>query len=340
MGPRRDRDGGRLALRRRDFIALLVVPAALLRPLAAAAQSSDRVRRVGLLIPLSPESEAARRAVAAVQDRLRELGWVEGQNLQIDARYSLSDDRDGEVSRELLALHPDVILVGGGPVVALQKESRTVPIVFVLYGDPVGGGLVTNLAHPAGNLTGFTHYDAPLCGKWVQILKEVAPQVSSIAGLYVRGVFPDTWWQTMDDAARSLGIRLFRMEIHDAASITDAIGQFATQPSGALISLPSGITRVNQRLIIGLTMQYRLPTLDPFSDFAQNGGLISYGVDRFEQFRLGAGYVDRILRGEKPGDLPIQEPSTFELVVNLKCAKALGLIVPRSIISRADEVIE
>jgi len=292
------------------------------------------------LLPFSPESEPARKATAAATNRLRELGWLEGRNLEIAIGYSLDDDPQGKVTRELLAVHPDAVLVGGGPVVAVQRETRTVPIVFVLYGDPIGGHLVMKLARPGGNLTGFTHYDAPLCGKWVEMLKEIAPQVTRIAALYVPAVFPPTWWDAMESSAQSLRVRLHRAEIRNPASIEQAIAEFAAEPNGGLISLPSGVAAVNHKLITTLADRHQLPAMYPFADGAENGGLISYGVDRFEQFVLGAGYVDRILRGDKPGDLPIQQPTGFKLVINLKATKALGLTVPVALLARADEAVE
>lgn len=324
---------------RRRFLALLGA-AQLFSPLAASAQSLDRPRRLALLLPLSPDSDAARRALAATQNRLRELGWFEGRNLLTEVRYALDDDPEGKVSRELLLTNPDVVLVGGAPVVALQRETRAVPIVFVLYGDPVGARLVTNLARPGGNLTGFTHYDAPLCGKWLEILKEIAPQIAHISALYVLSVFPATWWAAMENSARILGVRLNRAEIRDPASIEHSVTEAASEPNGGLIPLPSGVAAINQKLIAALAAQYRMPAIYPFRDGTEQGGLISYGVDRYEQFRLGAGYVDRILRGAKPGDLPIQQPTNFELVINLKTAKALGLAVPPLLLARADDVVE
>ena len=192
-----------------------------------------------------------------------------------EVHYALDDDPEGKVSRELLLTNPDVVLVGGAPVVAVQRETRTVPIVFVLYGDPVGARLVTNLARPGGNLTGFTHYDAPLCGKWLEILKEIAPQIAHISALYVLSVFPATWWVAMEDSARSLGVRLKRAEIRDPASIEHSVTEAASEPNGGLIPLPSGVAAINQKLIATLAAQYRIPAIYPFRDGTAQGGLIS-----------------------------------------------------------------
>jgi putative ABC transport system substrate-binding protein len=329
-------------VRRRRFLAFLG-GAPILWPTIAAAQPTDRVRRVGVVIPASPASQPI---VEAIQGQLRDLGWVEGSNLRLDVRWAPDGDPERKVAKELLDLHPDAILVGGEPVLGLREETHTVPIVFVLFGDPVGRGLVASLPHPGGNITGFTHYDAALAGKWVETLKVVAPQLTRVAVLFGAETLAaetkrvDSWLNGTESAAASFGIRLTVTGVHDGAEIERAITTFAAEPNGGLIVTPSAITGVNRELIITLAARYRLPAVYPFRIFTAAGGLISYGIVGNEHWRQGAIYVDRILRGAKPADLPVQQASKFELVINLKTAKTLGLTVPQSLLARADEVIE
>jgi putative ABC transport system substrate-binding protein len=330
--------------RRRRFLAFLGAP--LLWPIVASAQSADRVRRVGVVLPASPGSETAQLVVEAIQGQLRDLGWVEGSNLRLDFRWAPDGDPERKVAKELLDLKPDAILAGGDPVLGLREETRTVPIVFVLFGDPVGRGLVASLAHPGGNITGFTHYDAALAGKWVETLKTVAPQLTHATAIFGADILAvetkreDSWLGGIESAAASLGIRSTAAGVRDGAEIERAITACAAGPDGGLIVTPSVVTGVNRVLIIGLAAQYRLPAVYPFRGFAAEGGLISYGIIGQEHWRQGAIYVDRILRGAKPADLPVQQASKFELVINLKTAKTLGLTVPQSLLARADEVIE
>ncbi len=332
-------------MRRREFIAFLG-GTPLLWPVATAAQPVDRVRRVGVVIPASPGSEAAELIVDAIQGPLRDLGWVEGSNLHLDFRWAPDGDPERKVAKELLDLHPDAILVGGEPVLGLREQTHTVPIVFVLFGDPVGRGLVASLAHPGGNITGFTHYDAALSGKWVETLKVVAPQLTRLAALFgaetlaVETKRVDSWLNGIESAAASFGVRLTATGVRDGAEIERAITTFAAEPNGGLIVTPSAVAGANRALIIGLAARYRLPAVYPFRGFTAEGGLISYGIIGQEHWRQGAIYVDRILRGAKPADLPVQQASKFELVINLKTAKTLGLTVPQSLLARADEVIE
>ncbi len=322
---------------RRRFLALLG-GAPLIGPIAAHAQSAEPVRRVGVLIPTSPEGGQA--FLAAVKDQLRGLGWVEGRNLQLDVRYAADNDPEGTVGKELLALRPDTILVGGTPLMSLHKLTSTVPIVFASFYDPIGNGLAASLSHPGGNITGFTQPDTPVIGKELELLKETAPHVSRVAVL-VGGVnYPKTWQSPAENAARSLGIEVSAAEIDDAASIKRVLSGFAAEPNGGLVSMPSGVAGANRELIVDLAAQYRLPAIYPARFYAELGGLMSYGVDFVGLYRQAAGYVARILRGEKPGDLPIQQPTKFELVINTKTAKALGLIVPPALFALADKVIE
>jgi putative ABC transport system substrate-binding protein len=328
-------------VRRRRFLAFLSA-APVIRPIVAAAQSADRVRRVGVLIP-GHAGPGTQPFAAAVQRQLRELGWVEGRNLQIDLRYApVYGEPARQVAKELLGLQPDVILVGGNPVFGLREETRTVPIVFVLMGDPVANGLVASLAHPGGNITGFTHYDADLAGKWLEVLREIAPRVTRVAALVATETrdLRNSSLSGVESATASFGVRLLVAGADDAAEIERAITAFAAEPNGGLIVLPSAITADNREVIITLAARYRLPAVYPFRLFITDGGLISYGIDLNEHWRQGAVYVDRILRGAKPADLPVQRPTKFELVINLNTAKALGLTVPPVLLARADEVIE
>ncbi len=324
-------------MRRRRLLALLG-GTPFLWSLAAAAQPVDRVRRVGVLIPTSPAGGEP--FLAAVEDQLRKLGWVEGRNLRLDVRYAADNDPDGKVGKELLALHPDAIIVGGVPLVALHKATQTVPIVFASFNDPVGNGVVASLARPGGNITGFPQPDTPVIGKELQLLKEIAPHITRVAVLIGGRNYPPTSRDAAESAARSLGVRVSPAEIDDAASIEQVISGFAAEPNGGVLSLPSGVAGANRQLIADLALRYRLPAIYPAGGYPELGGLMSYGVDFLALYRGAADYVDRILRGAKPGDLPIQYPTKFELVINLKTAKALGLTVPPSLLALADRVIE
>jgi putative tryptophan/tyrosine transport system substrate-binding protein len=277
-----------------------------------------------------------------IKRQLRDLGWVEGRNLRLDVHYVPDNDPTRKVVRELLGLLPDVILAGGTALLALHEETRTVPIVFVLFGDPVARGVVASLAHPGGNITGFTHYDAALAGKWLETLKAIAPQLSRVAvlGDPETLAFRNSWLSGIETATTAFGIHLTVAGVQDAAEIERAITAFAVEPNSGLIVMPSAITGVNREVIIGLAAQYRLPAVYPFRIFTAEGGLISYGIIGPEHWRQGAIYVDRILRGAKPADLPVQQATKFELVINLKTAAALGLTVPPTLFARADEVIE
>jgi putative ABC transport system substrate-binding protein len=304
------------------------------------------VRRVGVVMPTSPGSEAAQPIVETIKGHLRDLGWVEGSNLRLDFRWAPDGDPERKVAKELLDLHPDVILAGGEPVLGLREQTHTVRIIFVLFGDPVGRGLVASLSHPGGNITGFTHYDAALAGKWVETLKAVAPQLTRVAVLFstetlaVETKRVDSWLSAIESSAASFGIRSIAAGVRDSAEIERTISAFAAEPNSGLIVAPSAVAAANHALIIGLAAQYRLPAVYPFRGFTVEGGLISYGIIGLEHWREGAIYVDRILRGAKPADLPVQQASKFELVINFKTAKALGLIVPQALVARADEVIE
>jgi putative ABC transport system substrate-binding protein len=324
-------------MKRRDFVALLSGAAAGW-PLAARAQQTDRMRRIGVLITTTQEAQ-----LGAFRQALRELGWTEGGNVRIDIRWSEGEaDRVSAYAAELIGMSPNV-LVASSPAIAseLRKGTRTIPIVFVQVPDPVELGLVVSLARPGGNVTGFTHFELAMGGKWLEVLKEISPRVRRVALLQN----PDhpAWpgfLRTIKAAAPSFGVEVIPAGIHDADEIAGTIEAFAREADGGLIVLPSPPTTMHRDLIIALAARHRLPAIYPFRYMVVEGGLISYGIDNLILWRRAAGYVDRILKGEKPADLPVQAPVKFELVINLKAAKALGLEVPAQLLGRADEVIE
>jgi putative ABC transport system substrate-binding protein len=329
-------------MRRREFIWLLGGAAAAW-PLPLCAQQPRRVRRIGLLINLAaddPESQARR---AAFQQELQHLGWTDGVNMRIIARWGAGDaDRIRESAAQLVAFAPDVILATSSPALAaLQQVTRTVPIVFASVVDPVGGGFVANLARPGGNITGFTLFEYGLSGKWPELLKQIAPGVTRAA------VLRDATLKTavgqfaaIEAVAPSLGLELSPFAVRDAGEIERAVTAFARGSNGGLIVTGSPLTAVQRDLIVTLAARYHLPAVYPFRYFASRGGLISYGPDSIAPYRRAASYVDRILKGEKPGELPVKAPSKYELVINLQPATALNLEVPTALLARADEVIE
>jgi putative ABC transport system substrate-binding protein len=331
-------------MRRRDVIALVgALPIVL--PAGGLAQPTERIRRIGYFTAATgaPEDLNGVLQTRALVDGLRALGWADGRNLTIEHRFSGSgSQRIRANAKELVALNPDVILsVGGVRLAALLAETRTIPIVFTLVSDPVGSGFVANLAHPGGNVTGFAPLEGAVADKWLELLKEIAPQVTRAAVIMEANSPPQV---VLRDAAAagapSLNMTLSSIEVRDLSDVEREIGAFASQPGGGLVVLPNAITAFNQQRIHGLAARHRLPAVYSYPIYAQSGGLISYGSNPIAQFLEAAGYIDRILRGEKPGDLPVQLPTRFLLVVNLKTAKTLGLTVPQSLLSRADEVIE
>ena len=332
------------SMRRRDLLVLGGALAIVL-PVVGRAQQAERIRRIGYFTPAtgSPEDVNGVLQTRALVDGLRELGWADGRNLTIEHRFSGSgSQRIRANAKELVALNPDVILsVGGVRLAALLAETRTIPIVFTLVSDPVGSGFVANLARPGGNVTGFAPLEGAVAGKWLELLKEIAPQVTRAAVIMEANSPPQV---VLRDAAAagapSLNVTLSSFEVRDLSDVEREIGAFARAPGGGLVVLPNAIAAFNQQRIHGLAARYRLPAVYSYPIYAQSGGLISYGSDSVAPFRAAAGYIDRILRGEKPADLPVQQPTRFLLVVNLKTAKALGLTVPPSLIARADEVIE
>ena len=326
-------------MRRREFIGLVGGIAAL--PLAARAQ--QRVRRVGTLMSAAGEDPEVQLRLAAFQQRLQALGWTEGGNLRIDHRFAIAGDaeRTRQAAAELLALSPDVVIVAGGGVLALQRLSRTVPIVMTQAIDPIGSGFVTSLARPGGSTTGFMQFEFGLTGKWLQLLKEIAPGVTRV------GVLRDEntpagigQWAALNVTAESAGVELSTLEAREVRGIERGIAAFAREPNGGLVVTASGATALHRKPIIENAVRHRLPAVYPYRIMIADGGLIAYGVDMVEQYRQVAGYVDRILKGEKPGDLPVQRPTKYQLTVNLKTAKAMGVTMPPALLARADEVIE
>jgi putative ABC transport system substrate-binding protein len=328
-------------VRRREFITLLGGAAAW--PLAARAQQPERMRRIGALMNLAADDSESQVRVVAFAQGLSELGWTQGRNLRIDFRWAAGEvDRFRGYAAELVALAPDVILSAATPAVgALQQATRTVPIVFVTVVDPVGAGIVPNLARPGGNTTGFTLFEYVIGGKWLEQLKEIAPGVMRVAVLRDSASSSGIGqFAAIQSAASSFGVELVPLSGHDGAEIERGVTAFARSANGALIVTASTLARVHRELIIKLAAQHRLPAIYSDRVFVAGGGLISYGPDRVDHFRRAAGYVDRILKGEKPGDLPVQAPTRYQIAINLATAKALGLTVPDTLLARADEVIE
>jgi putative ABC transport system substrate-binding protein len=329
-------------MRRRDFIKSVAGSAAAW-PLAVRAQQSERKRRVGVLMGLAADDPEAQDRIAAFEQGLRQLGWTDGGNLQIDYRRGAGEsDPTRKYAAELVALAPDVILASGGSVVgALLQATRTVPIVFTQTPDPVAAGFVSSLARPGGNATGFTTAEYGISGKWLELLKEIAPAVTRVAVLRDPSIPAGIGqFASIQSVAPSFGIELSPVDVRDAGEMERAVTAFARGSNSGLIVTSSGSAAVHRELIIALAARYRLPAVYNYRYFATGGGLISYGPDPIDQFRHAAGYVDRILKGEKPGDLPVQAPTKYELAINLKTAKALGLDVPPTLLARADELIE
>ena len=327
-----------LAMRRREFITFLGGAAAW--PLAARAQQSERVRRIGVLMPYAKDNPESQARIAAFLQELQRLGWTVGRNLQIEYRWETGDLR--KPATELVTSSLDVILASSTPaVVALQQATSTMPIVFANVADPVSGGFVASLARPGGNITGFTNIEYDAGAKWLELLKEIAPHVTRV------GVIRDPTVTTsigqfaaVQSAARSFGVEVSPLGGRDARDIEQTVTEFARGSNCGLISVATPLMVNNRSLIIALAARHRLPATYPFRFYVTEGGLISYGPDSVDPHRQAAGYVDRILKGEKPADMPVQAPTKYELVINLKTAKALGLTIPPAVLARADEVIE
>jgi putative ABC transport system substrate-binding protein len=329
-------------MRRREFITLLGGAAAAW-PFAARAQQGERMRRIGVLVGLLESDPEGHARLGAFREGLLELGWIEGRNIQIEYRWAGAEaTRLQAYAAELVALKPDVIFAASGtPLAALHRETRTVPIVFTNASDPVDDGFVASWSRPGGNITGLPMFEYATLIKWLELLKQIAPHTTRATVIYdPSNPSSAKVLRLIENAAPSVGVQFSAAGARDAAQIERAVTAFAGEPNGGLIVLPSTVATVHRDLIITLAARHHLPTLYPYRLFVAAGGLASYSPDLLDLYRRAAAYVDRILKGEKPADLPVQAPTKYELVVNLKTAKALGLAVPDTVLARADEVIE
>jgi putative ABC transport system substrate-binding protein len=328
-------------MKRREFLALLG-STAVVWPLTARAQQQDLMRRIGVLMTLADTDSEGQLRVSAFRQELQKLGWIEGRNIQFEYRWAAGDaQRLRAYAQELVGIAPAVMLAGNNTALkALQEVTRTVPIVFAQVADPVGSGHVASLARPGGNITGFALYEPAIAVKWLELLKEIAPSIARVAIIYDPSDFNSKHVQEIEAVVGSFAVQLSPIIIRNVVDIEHAINGFATKPLGALIILPGPMAVVHRDLIIGLAVRHALPNIYAYRYYPAAGGLASYGVDNVESYRRAASYVDRILKGEKPADLPVQLPTSFQLVINLKSAKALGLAIPPTLLARADEVIE
>jgi putative tryptophan/tyrosine transport system substrate-binding protein len=329
-------------MQRREFIRLIGGVAAMW-PFAARAQQPERMRRIGVLTGIGEGDEAAQSFLAAFLQALRQLGWTDGHNVRVDTRWGRGDaDRIRKYAAELAALAPDVIFATGGPSVEqLLKVTRVVPIVFAITPDPVGSGLVESLSRPGGNATGFVQFEYSLSGKWLELLKQIVPGVTRAAVLRDPDITAGIGqFAVIQSVAPSLGVEVIPISLRNVAELERGVTAYARSDNGGLIVTASASATVHRERIIALAARYKLPAVYNQRLFVTSGGLISYGADFIDQYRRAAGYVDRILKGEKPADLPVQVPTKYELVINLKTAKALGLTIPPTLITQADEVIE
>jgi putative ABC transport system substrate-binding protein len=328
-------------MRRREFITL--IGGATAWPLAARAQPNERMRRVGILEPIAAETPGAKARHAAFMERLQQLGWTPGRNVQVEVRWAHGDEAlTRKYAAELVALGPDVIVAGGGVgVAAMLKATQTIPIVFVVVPDPVGSGFVDSLSQPGGNATGFMMFEYNLSGKWLELLKEIAPNVTHVAVLRdPNAVVGIGQFAVIQSVAPSLSVEVRPIDLREPAQIERAIVSFAQAPNGGMIMPATAVGAANVNLIIAAAARYKLPAVYIQRFYVAAGGLISYGPNFLDQYARAAEYVDRILKGEKPGNLPVQVPTKYELAVNMKTATALGLTVPTALLARADEVIE
>jgi putative ABC transport system substrate-binding protein len=330
-----------IGIRRRQFISAL--GAATAWPLAARAQQPDALRRIGVLLNVTVDDPRGQASVAAFRQGLQQLGWSDGRDLRIDIRWGEDDaDRERRYAAELVALAPDIILAAGTvSVAALQNVTRTLPIVFVNVADPIGAGFVDSLARPGGDTTGFTNGEYSLSGKWLELLKQIAPNVTRVAVIRDAATPAGIGQFTAIQAAtQSLGVEVSPIGVRDSGEIERTVAAFGRSVNGGLIVTPSASVLDHHDLIIALAARHKLPAVYGDRTEVTRGGLVSYGPDRIDQFRRAADYVNRILKGEKPADLPVQAPTKYELIINLKTAKALGLAIPQSLLATADEVIE
>jgi ABC-type uncharacterized transport system substrate-binding protein len=329
-------------MRRRNFIACLGSAAAW--PLAVRAQQGEQIRRIGVLLATGQKDPDTPNRIAAMRQALQGFGWSEGRNLWIDIRFGEGDTNlIQKHAVELVGSNPDAILVLGTIVVtALRQVTRSIPVVFVQVADPVQAGFVSSLSHPGGNITGFTTYEFNMGGEWLELLKDISPGVTRV--LFLLNPENTAQWagytRVFEAFGPTTGVRIVPGAVRDRDEIESVIDTFAREPDGGLLLPPDAITLVQQQLILRLAARHRLPAVYPYRAWAVNGGLLSYGIDVVDQFRRATSYINRILKGENPGDLPVQAPTEFKMVINLKTAKALGLDVPPSVLARADEVIE
>jgi putative tryptophan/tyrosine transport system substrate-binding protein len=328
-------------MQRREFITLFGGAAAAW-PLAAQAQQDGRVRRIGVLDRGDEADQRTQTQHGVMREGLAKLGWIEGRNVRFDGRFAGDDpDRLRAHADELVRLAPDVIAVVSLPATrVLLERTRTIPIVFANVGDPVAGGLLKNIARPEGNATGTTNLFQSLAGKWLELLKEAAPRITRVALIFAADIGVENYFVAIEPAAQVLGVKAIRTPYRDADELERAIDAFAAEPDGGLVTVPPPPTPSNRQLINRLALKYRLPSIHFAKEIVAEGGLMSYGSDGVESFRTAATYVDRILRGAKINELPVQFPTKFELVINLKTAKAIGLTIPETFLVRADEVIE
>jgi putative ABC transport system substrate-binding protein len=329
-------------MRRREFITLLGSAAAW--PLGAQAQS-DRVRAIGVLMGYPESDSEAQTKIAVFRDGLEKLGWTEGRNIRIDTRWAVPADAESmeRFAKELVALQPDLILSSTTPTTAaLVQQTRTIPIVFATVADPVGSGFVANFKRPGGNVTGFVVFEASLAGKWLELLKEIAPRLNRIAFLFnpATATYAEFYLNPFKAAAASFAVEAIAAPVRDRSELESVVSAQAREPNGGLIVMPDSFTDLYRAEITSLAARYRLPAVYPRRIFTEVGGLLSYGIDQLDNFRLAATYADHILKGAKPSELPVQAPVKFELVINLTTAKALGLDVPVQFLQRADELIE
>jgi putative tryptophan/tyrosine transport system substrate-binding protein len=330
-------------MRRREFITLFGGAAAW--PLAARAQQ-ERMRRIGVLMPFAADNlDLGQARFAALREGLEKLGWTEGRNIRIDTRWTTTGDVESmqRFAKELVALQPDLILTQSTPITAtLLQETRTIPIVFALVADPIGSGFVASFPQPGGNVTGFVTMEPTMAGKWLELLKEIAPRVARVAMLFnpATATYFEYWLNPFKAAAASSAVEAIAAPVRDRSELEAVIAAQARAPNGGLIVMPDTFTDVHRVEITSLAARYRLPAVYPYRQFTAVGGLLFYGDDLIDNFRRAPAYVDRILKGAKPSELPVQAPVKFQLVINLNTAKALGLEVPPSLLARADEVIE
>ena len=329
---------------RRTFVAS-ITGGLLTAPLAAEAQQAQRQRQIGVLMGYAETDPNAQANVAAFRESLQKLGWAEGRNIRIDVRWPIPADLESieRFAKELVALKPDVILSHITPTTAaLLKQTRTIPIVFATVSDPIGSRFVASFQQPGGNATGFTSIEPTMSGKWLQLLKEMAPHVVRVAFLSNPATAPYSKYflNPLNAAALSLGVKAIAAPVADTVALTSVVAAEAREPNSGLIVCPDSFMDVHRAEVTLLAARYRLPAVYPFHQFAEVGGLLSYGNDQLDNYRRAAVYVDRVLRGAKPAELPVQAPVKFELVLNLKTAKALGLTIPPSLLARADEVIQ